>query len=138
MPVEICKRCGQANSPLENELCPQCQTGLADTIAPSSDSETASSITDDAIDTFPDSFGEYDLLKEVARGGMGVIYKARHRKLNRISALKMILSGRFSSSDQMQRFHIEAEAAAQLDHPGIVPVYEIGEIDGHAFFAMKL
>jgi len=68
---------------------------------------------------------------------MGVVYKARHRKLNRLTAIKMILGGRFSSSDEMQRFHMEAEAAARLDHPSIVPVYEIGEQDGQPFFAMK-
>lgn len=83
------------------------------------------------------NFGEYELIEEVARGGMGVIYKARHVKLNRITALKMILSGRFSSKDELQRFYVEAEAAARLDHSGIVPVYEIGEVEGQAFFAMK-
>lgn len=91
--------------------------------------------------TQPDSefpkFGDYELLEEIARGGMGVVYKARHTKLNRIAALKMILGGRFSSPDDVQRFHIEAKAAAGLDHSGIVPVYEIGEHDGQAFFAMK-
>jgi len=83
------------------------------------------------------ALSNYELLEEIARGGMGVVYKARHTKLNRIAALKMILGGRFSSQDDVQRFHIEAKAAAGLDHSGIVPVYEIGEHDGQAFFAMK-
>ena len=82
-------------------------------------------------------FGEYELLEEVGRGGMGVIYKARHRRLGRIAALKMILGGRFSSADERQRFALEASAAAGLDHPGIVPVYEIGEVSSQPFFAMK-
>ncbi|MEM0927024.1 MAG: serine/threonine-protein kinase, partial [Planctomycetota bacterium] len=83
------------------------------------------------------SFGEYDLIEEIARGGMGVVYKARHRRLDRIVALKMILGGRFSGSDEVQRFYIEAKAAGRLDHPGIVPLYEIGEVEGQPFYAMK-
>jgi eukaryotic-like serine/threonine-protein kinase len=82
-------------------------------------------------------FGEYELLGEIARGGMGVVFKARHKRLNRMAAIKMIRSGKLSSSEDIQRFYIEANAAAQLDHPGIVPIYEIGEYEGQPFFAMK-
>lgn len=136
-----CESCGRATQ-LTDRLCPTCQLeqGEGETIAPISDgAKTHDTALESGISLakMSKTFGDYDLIEEVARGGMGVVYKARDRRLDRITAIKMIVSGRFSSPEELQRFHIEAEAAAKLDHPGIVPVYEIGEVDDQAFFAMK-
>ncbi len=128
--ASTCQECG-LTAELSGGLCASCQSIHAATIAPTSNENLT------PVGSVPNEVGDYEIIEEIARGGMGIIYKARHRQLNRTAALKMILSGRFSSEEELKRFHIEAEAAAKLDHPAIVPVYEIGEFDGQAFFAMK-
>jgi len=86
----------------------------------------------------PADFEKYVLLREIGRGGMGVIYEARSKDLDRRVALKMIRENRFSSADDLARFRNEALAGAGLDHPNIVPIYRVSSEGEHPFFTMKL
>ena len=89
-----------------------------------------------ACGKLPRRFGNYELQNEIGRGGMGVIFRAKQLDLSRIVAIKMIIDEDVASEDEIQRFQAEAEAAANLDHPGIVPIYEVGQHDNRRFFSM--
>ncbi|MCI0461153.1 MAG: serine/threonine protein kinase, partial [Gemmataceae bacterium] len=115
---------------------------LADTLAPPSPAPsspgagpTATSCPSAAPSTARD---EYEILGLLGKGGMGVVYKARHKALNRLTALKMILAGGHADEADMARFRAEAEAVARLQHPNIVQIYEIGQRDGRPFLALEL
>jgi WD40 repeat protein len=86
---------------------------------------------------FPAIFGGYELLGEIGRGGMGVVYKARQLALERLVAVKMLSHGRFTDPAFVERFHLEAEAAAHLEHPNIVPIHEVGQHEGQPFYSMR-
>jgi serine/threonine protein kinase/WD40 repeat protein len=130
-----CPECGgPLRASAAGGLCPRCL--LRFTL-----SETAGEpACEDAppVAGMPRRFGDYELRRELGRGGMGVVYEACDLRLNRTVALKMLLPARLASPVELERFRREAEAVAALDHPNILPVYDVGEIQGQPFFTMKL